>query len=261
MKIQHVCAYLEEFAPLRLAEDWDNVGLLLGDRERSVSRIMTCLTVTPESVAEAIDSQVDLIVTHHPLPFRAVQKITTDAASTRLILQLAQAGISIYSPHTAFDSTIEGINDQLAQSLNLNRIGPLKQSLDLPGAGPGRYGETGPFADLQSICDRMKSVLQVEKVQASEQENRAIKRLALACGSGGSFLATAAFRGCDALLTGEATFHSILEARALGIALILVGHFASERFAMERLAERMAGEFSDCDVWASRHERSPLSWY
>ncbi len=99
-----VAEYLESFAPARLAADWDNVGLLLGDRAASVERVMTCLTVTPESAAEAIDERAGLIVTHHPFPFHAVRRVTSDDAAGRMLLALAAARIAIHSPHTAFDS-------------------------------------------------------------------------------------------------------------------------------------------------------------
>lgn len=79
---------MDSFAPTRLAEDWDNVGLLVGDRTAQVERVMTCLTVTPESAAEAIDRKADLIVSHHPLPFRPLKKLTTDVVPSQLIIRL-----------------------------------------------------------------------------------------------------------------------------------------------------------------------------
>ena len=80
---------MEKFAPTQLAEDWDNVGLLVGDRTLSVERVMTCLTVTPETVSEAIQRRVDLIVTHHPMPFRPMKRLTTDTIAEGIVWQLA----------------------------------------------------------------------------------------------------------------------------------------------------------------------------
>jgi dinuclear metal center YbgI/SA1388 family protein len=260
MKIQTVCQFLEEFAPLQLAEAWDNVGLLLGDRDAEVQRIMTCLTLTPESVEEAIDEGANLLVTHHPLPFKAMQKITTDSVPAGLIWQLARAGISIYSPHTAFDSTTNGINEQLGRLLDLKDVRPLQPNEQMPDLGAGRFGETTLFADVSSIAKRLKESLEVPRIQVSELSNRPIRRVAVACGSGGSFLSSAAFRGCDAMVTGEATFHTVLEARALGVILFLTSHYASERFALEFLSGHLAAQFPKCVVWASLREKTPLSW-
>ncbi len=108
LTIAAIAAFLEDIAPLRLAEEWDNVGLLVGDPARPVERVMTCLTVTPQSAAEAIEAGADLIVTHHPLPFAPTKRITTDTTSGRLLLDLIAAQVAVYSPHTAFDSAAAG---------------------------------------------------------------------------------------------------------------------------------------------------------
>src|SRR5947209_7400362 len=105
---------LQALAPLELAEDWDNVGLLLGDPSTSVQRVLTCLTVTPESAAEALEAKVQLIVSHHPVLFRAVKRLTTATPEGRMLLELLRAGVAVYSPHTAFDNAPGGINDLLA---------------------------------------------------------------------------------------------------------------------------------------------------
>src|SRR5204863_2673146 len=91
-RIADVLDSLERFAPPSLAADWDNVGLLLGERSREVSRVMTCLTVTPESAAEAVDGGAQLIVTHHPILFRAVKRLTDSTAEGRTLLALIRAG-------------------------------------------------------------------------------------------------------------------------------------------------------------------------
>ncbi len=257
-KIQHVCQFLEEFVPLELAESWDNVGLLLGDREQSVKRMMTCLTVTPETVDEAIERGVNLLVTHHPILFRPLQKLTADSVAGGLVWRLAQSGISVYSPHTAFDSSRKGINVALGDFLKLKDLKPMKPLVGLPDVGAGRYGDTTDVANLNEIISVLKESLNIEGVKVTQVGNCEVRRVGIACGSGGSFLSAAAFRGCDCFVTGEADFHTVLEARALRIILVLVGHYASERFAMELLAETLSRGFGDCEVWASEKETNPL---
>src|SRR5262245_14363600 len=97
--------FLEQFAPPALAADWDNVGLLLGERGTPVRRVLTCLTVTPESAAEAVETGAQLIITHHPILFRAVKRLSGDTPEGRVLCSLIRAGIAVYSPHTAFDNT------------------------------------------------------------------------------------------------------------------------------------------------------------
>ncbi len=136
--VGEVAQVLEQLAPLALAEDWDNVGLLVGDADWPADRVMTCLTVTPETVAEAVERNAQLIVAHHPLPFRPVKSITSDTTAGRLLLELIRNSIALYSAHTAFDSASAGINQHLAIGLGLQEIMPLKPA---SGRDPDRKTE------------------------------------------------------------------------------------------------------------------------
>lgn len=257
--IREVSDYLRAVYPLRLAESWDNVGLLVGNESAPAARVMTCLTVTPESAEEAIEEQVQLIVSHHPLPFHSFKRLTTELTPTRLLWQLAQAGVAIYSPHTAFDSAAEGINQLALKRLNCAEIKPLlPKPGDPDGLGAGRAGDLPSPSSLGEFAARVKTIYDLSHVQIVGQPDRIITRCASACGSGGSFVGAAADAGCDALLTGEATFHDCLEARARNIALILVGHYASERFGVEQMAAKIAQQFPTAKIWPSRRESDPL---
>ena len=258
-----ICKALGQIAPVCLAAEWDNVGLLVGDRKSTVTHIMTCLTVTPETVAEAIDKQAGLIVTHHPFPFAPLKTITTDTNLGTMLWQLAQAGISVYSAHTAFDSAALGINQQIAAGLNLKDIKPLEpindpQSAATEGLGTGRCG-TVEFASLAELAQRAKSVFNIESLYIVGDSERPLTKVGIACGSAGEFIRCASRQGCDVLITGEARFHTCLEARALGIAMILLGHYASERFALDNLAATLADQFSELTVWVSTDEEDPLT--
>jgi len=259
-----IAELLAEIAPLALAEEWDNVGLLIGDRSASAARVMTCLTVTPQSASEAIAEDADLIVTHHPVPFRPLKRITTESTTGRLLLDLISAGVAVYSAHTAFDSARSGINQQLAEGLDLRAIRTLVESSEAAVGdaviGAGRIGEVAESASLTDIVARLKSLLVVDAVQVVGDDNSAVRKVSIACGSGGEFLDPAIQYGCDLLVTGEAKFHTCLEAEAAGIALALPGHFASERFAMRWLAEELGRRLADTHIWCSRREADPLRW-
>ncbi|HEV3261274.1 MAG TPA: Nif3-like dinuclear metal center hexameric protein [Gemmataceae bacterium] len=365
LRLTTIIQYLEQFAPPALAGDWDNVGLLLGDPGADVQRIMTCLTVTPESAAEAIEASSQLIVTHHPVLFRAVKRLTTATAEGRVLLDLVRAGVAVYSPHTAFDNTRDGINDALARRLGLAEVTPLRRQPGPPlckvvvftpdadlarvadalftaGAGHiGQYSEcsfrlagTGTFFGsdasnptvgqkgrreevsewrLEAICPEsrvgqvvaamrrahsyeepaydvyplqpgtsdtgagrlgrlpaavpladlartVKDALHAQLVQTVGDLARPVQRLALVCGAGGDFLPDAVRAGADVFLTGELRFHDQLAAQAQGLALLLPGHYASERFGVEELAQRLQDQWPDLTVWASRRERDPVGW-
>ncbi len=375
-----VADFLEQFAPAALAADWDNVGLLLGERSAAVERIMTCLTVTPESAAEAVEARANLIVTHHPILFRGVQRLTDATPEGRMLLDLARAGIAVYSPHTAFDNARGGINDLLARRLGLVETVPLRRppsplplspqggrgvggeggqmkvvvfvpekdlervadamfaagaghigeyrecsfrlagigtffgsesanptvgqkgrreevnewrleavcpadrvesvvaairrshsyeepAFDLyrlhappSGRGEGRLGSLGQGRPLAELAQVVKDALRSGPVQMVGDPRRPVQRVAIVCGAGGELLADAMRARADVLLTGELRFHDYLHAHALGLALILPGHYATERCGVEELAERLHTQFPQLHVWASTRESDPVQW-
>ncbi len=257
--VADLAEFLETFAPAALAEPWDNVGLLVGRLEQPVMRVMTCLTITPESVSEAIAERADLIVTHHPLPFRPLKRLTGETPEGQMLLDLIGATIAVYSPHTAFDSAAEGINQRLAAGLELQDIVPLVPTSEL-GQGAGRHGRLAKPCSLTDLTGLVKKLLGIPQAQAVGPLDRTVTQVAVACGSAGEFLTPAQAAGCDALVTGEVRFHTALEAEALGMGLVLAGHFASERFALDALAGVLARQFRDIKVWASRAERDPIQW-
>jgi dinuclear metal center YbgI/SA1388 family protein len=253
-----VAAFLEQLAPCRLAEEWDNVGLLVGHREQRVEKLMTCLTVTPASAAEAVEAGADLIVTHHPIPFAAMKRLTDDSTPGRLLLELIAAHMAVYSAHTAFDSAGEGINQRLAEGVGLREIAPLSPHPE--GQGAGRWGLLDDPLPLAELATRLRRFLKIERLQMVGRPEQTVRTVAVACGAAGEFLDAARGRGCDAMILGEARFHTCLEAEAIGVGLLLPGHFASERFAVAALAEVLAQRFPEVDVWASRQESDPLRW-
>ncbi len=263
MIVSDIVNFFEGFAPPELAEDWDNTGLLVGADGDEVSSIMTCLTLTPDVAAEAIAKQASLIVTHHPILFRGVQQITGRSSEGQMLLDLIRAGVAVYSPHTSYDSALAGINRQLAEALGLSNIKPLRPLAESEGEqliGSGRYGDLPEPTTLGNLIDRVKPIVNVEQTWFVGDISRTVTRVGVACGSAAEFLRDAAALGCDVLLTGEARFHACLEARALDIALILPGHYATERPAMEFLASHLATEFPALKIWASETESDPLSW-
>ncbi len=267
-QLASVINFLEALAPLDLAEEWDNVGLLLGDRDRDVSRIMTSLTITPEVVEEAISTKVDLVVSHHPLPFRSLKKITTDTISGQLILKLIENRIAVYSPHTAFDSTAEGINQLIAEKIQLETVRPIQPiagwaTTDLKKGefiGTGRIGSFSTAKKCRQFCHELKDQFGVPLVKFCGDLDSVVSRVAVACGSAGQLISAASHAGCDAFITGETNFHTCLEATALGVSLFLLGHYGSERFAIEILAEKLAIEFSDLSIHASHRESDPIQY-
>jgi dinuclear metal center YbgI/SA1388 family protein len=259
--VAEICSFLDRFAPPFLAENWDNVGLVVGRGDTPVSSAMTCLTATRGTVAEAVQQNAQLVITHHPLPFRPLNRITCETVTGRLLLQLIENGIAVYSPHTAFDSARQGINEWLSEIIGIVQPQPLVPQATLEKLGTGRCGELAANITVADVALRLKLALGQQRVLLVGDAAQTVRKAAVGCGSAGELLDVAIGCGCDLFVTGEARFHTCLDAEAHQMAMILVGHYASERFALDRLADILSVEFAGLKVWASREERDPLSWY
>lgn len=280
VKLRELIDALQRIAPLGIAESWDNVGLLVGDPASSIGKVMTCLTLNDGVLAEAIDRKIGLVVSHHPIPFRPLSRITTEDPTGRILWRAMQHSIAIYSPHTAWDNAHEGINRQLANLLQLGNLRPLVPlmrsensqrgnsqtgrvnqgtSLDAPmerELGCGVIGEFAKPVRIDDLVERLGAGIRGMSVRCTDNGARLVNRIGIVCGSGGSMLGKAAGERCDLFLTGEATYHQCLEADARGVAMLMIGHFASEAFSMRKLAELLAHAFPQIEVGASESESS-----
>lgn len=254
--VSELIATLESIAPPELAESWDNTGLLIGDRRRPVRTVMTCLTLTADVAAEAIERGVDLIVSHHPVMFRGRKAITDGDAEGRMLLSLIEHRIAVYSPHTSFDSAAAGVNQQLVEAFGVQSAAPLRPD-ETTGAGAGRWGELVSAVKMSDFLETVRKVVNAPYVEYCGEDERSVQRVAVACGAAAEFLNDAIRLGCDVFVTGEARFHAVLQARAAQTGLILTGHYASERPAVEQLA-RMIVQVTGVDAWPSQAEQDPL---
>ena len=258
LTVAEIVKYMKEIAPLDLAADWDNVGLLLGDYQAPVRKVMTCLTLSPDMADEAIDDGADMIVTHHPILFRPAKSLTTRTPEGTMVLKLARAGIAVYSAHTAYDNTVGGVNERLASALHLSDVEPLREPTGGRVLGEGRIGNLEKRIPLGELIEALKKVTRVEKVQVSGDVERMVDKVALACGAGSEFLKDALRARAHVFITGELRFHDCLTAKAGGLSLCLPGHFASERLGMEYLADQIGRELPGLISWAARGETDPI---
>ena len=274
--VADVRQFMESLAPLDLAESWDNVGLLFGHEHVEVTTVLTCLTLTPDVAEEAIETGTQLVISHHPVLFRPVQRLTSETIEGEMLLRLAAASVAVYSPHTSFDSAIDGINQQLAELFELSAIQPLRPfESSSAGArrvpdtdhvdrrlttGSGRCGDLPAPTTLGRFVDSVRDRLHVAHIAFVGEGDSAILRVGIACGSAAESMCDAIESGCHVLLTGEARFHACLEARSRGIAMVLAGHYATERPGIEALAERLSNRFPEIDSVASRVESDPIHW-
>lgn len=262
--LTRVLQVLEEVAPLELAEDWDHVGLLLEPlRCRPIRRILLTIDLTNDVVREAIRSRTDLVVAYHPPIFDPLRALRASEPKERALLKTAQAGIAIYSPHTALDAVSGGVNDWLADGLGDGRRSPLTLSPSCADEGADVCQGQGRLVALKkpitvgTLLRRVKAHLKLSHLRfAGASRSRRVKTVALCAGAGASVLLGVK---ADVYLTGEMRHHDVLAAHEAGIEVILCEHSNSERGFLPVLAGRLRKEFKNCVHTAvSRADREPI---
>ena len=237
MKINKVVDALEQYAPLPLQEGYDNAGLQVGLTETvEVSGALLCLDVTEQVVEEAIEKGCNLIVSHHPLIFRKLARISDENYVQRTVRKAIKNDIAIVSMHTNMDAATGGVNFKIAEKLGLKNLKFFAGEKEVDGVkgGEGVIGEVsetdGWAADDLVLLLRDKFA--VESVQCNQLLRRPIRRVAL-CGGAGSFLLDAAIQaGADAFVTGEMHYHEYF-GHEQEIQICVIGHYQSEQFTSE----------------------------
>ncbi|MBQ8418394.1 MAG: Nif3-like dinuclear metal center hexameric protein [Phascolarctobacterium sp.] len=232
---------LEELMPSSLAEDWDNVGLMLGRRAKTVKKILLALDLTKEVVEQAIAQKTDLIITHHPVIFKKLKCVVDNDWQQDLLLTLAENGIAVYSAHTNLDCVSAGVNDVLAKLLRLEDIETLDDSNSL-----GRIG-TVAKASLADYALLVKEALRADYLAVGDA-GRAVHRVAVCGGAGSDLIKIALAKGADTLVTGDVKYHSAQEAVFSGLNIIDAGHQPTELPVLDKLADRLSLRLAEREI-------------
>lgn len=226
MTVQRVYDVIHEAANFSLAMDFDNAGLLVGDPGAKVTSVLVALDVTDAVIEEAVSRGVNLIVTHHPVIFHPLRRVTADT----LVWKLIRQNIAVISAHTNLDIAKGGVNDILAKRLELKEITAIEPD------GMVRVGMLERGMAPPEFAYYVKRMLDSAAVRYCDG-GRAIERVAVCGGSGGSFLEDVEKAGAQAFVTGDVKHDVMLNAVRRGITLIDAGHFGTETFVVEYLAE------------------------
>ena len=249
--VQDIFSALNAFAPVATAEDYDNPGLLIGDGGAPVSRILVALDPSLRVVREALDRGADLIVTHHPFPFRGMKRFVAGDPDAEKLALLLRAGISLISMHTNLDLAEGGVNDALASALGLSDI---RRCADAPLL---RLGETAEPEAPEDFCRRVRAALSAPGLRAV-CGSRPIRRVMVGGGSCSEFLPLAA-DAADAFVTADCRHHAFLEAEERGLTLVDAGHFATEATVLPCLRRLVA--LPGVEVLPSVCDRDPVIFF
>ena len=274
--VAKIIEIMNQLAPPLLAEEWDNVGLQIGDSRQPVRRIWVALDPSPEVVKAACQKKVDLLITHHPLIFKPLKSIDFDTPGGSIIQMAAHHQLAIFSAHTNLDIVRDGVNDVLAQQLglrNLTVLHPVQVAArDKEGVasvadseakyGIGRIGSIAKAGSLRSLVSMVKKKLKLDFIKVSGDLDMKVKWVAICSGSGSSLMQAFLASKAQVYISGDIHYHDAREAETLNRAIIDIGHFPSEHLMVDALAQQLQKVISkqgiEAEITACTIEKDPF---
>ncbi|MBQ7898659.1 MAG: Nif3-like dinuclear metal center hexameric protein [Bacteroidales bacterium] len=224
MKVKEIISVIESFAPLSIQESWDNSGLCVGSPEDEVTSVLMGLDCTPQLVDEAIACGADMIITHHPLIFSGLKKITPENQVGAAVIKAIRARIAIYAAHTSADKVIAGVSGAMAARLGLEDVQILDE--DGEGTGLGVVGNLPEPLSAAEVTALMKERFGLKVLKSSRPLDGKIERVAMCGGSGGSLIGAARKSGAQLYVSGDISYHNFFTED--GFMIMDIGHYESE---------------------------------
>jgi dinuclear metal center YbgI/SA1388 family protein len=249
MKCYEIIEMLETLSPVNFAEDWDNIGLLAGRRDKDVSCIYIALDATDEVIEEAISLGADMLITHHPLIFKKLGRVNTDDFIGRRVYSLIRNDISYYAMHTNFD--VMGMADAAADELGLKdrEVLDVTYEDDISKEGCGRVGSLKSCMSIEELAKLVKLKFNVPNVRVFGDLGDIVKVAAIIPGSGADFIDNAINAGADVIITGDISHHVGIDAVARGLGVIDAGHYGIEKLFIPYMEEFIKRELPNLKIY------------
>ncbi|WP_010236478.1 Nif3-like dinuclear metal center hexameric protein [Clostridium arbusti] len=248
LRVKDICSIMEKAAPKRLSENYDNVGLMVGNLDSDISSILVSLDCTLNVIDEAKRKNCNFIFTHHPLLFKKPSSITTETLLGSKIIKLIKNDISLYSSHTNLDSVQGGLNDILVKILGFSNSVVIEQStasgFNDGNSGIGRIVRLNKKITLAELCKIVKEKLNLTSITYIGKEDKLIEKVALINGSGSDYMDMSRGMGADCIITGDVTYHYASDYNEMGIAVIDAGHFGTEWPALKEVASNLKNKIN-----------------
>ncbi len=252
--------FMNEIAPVHFAWDFDNVGPMIGRLDKKISKCLLCVDASKEVIEEAVNNDVDLIITHHPFIFDVqnsiIVKSSEDFSKNSLIYEAIENDICIYSAHTNLDSVEGGVNSALAASVGAKNIRPLFEQNCAGKIGYNAIGELPEMILLKDFVDVVKSSMNTPAVKYIGDDAKQIKNVVVSSGSFGDYSEAIAERKdeIDVIVTGELKHGVAVLYNNIGLPMIVVEHYFSERVILPVLLDKLAKQFDSIDFEISKKE-------
>lgn len=262
MIIKEIIDYLESLAPLSLQEDYDNAGLIVGNRNDEVSGILICLDSTEAVVQEALNKGCNLIIAHHPIVFRGLKTIQGNNYVERVVIAAIKNDIAIYAMHTNLDNVyLNGVNGKICDKLGLENTQILApKNVDNNLIGSGMIGTLANPLDPKSFLDFVKNSMGAACIRHTKDYNQPIQKVAVCGGSGSFLLSQAMAQGAHAFISADFKYHEFFDAEGK-ILIADIGHYESEQFTIQLLFDLITNKFSNFAPYCTETVTNPINYY
>lgn len=242
--VKDIYDFLDTIAPFKSAMDFDNSGLLIGNYDLEVKKVLVCLDITNEVCDEANKIGANLIISHHPIIFKPTKKLDFEGP----VYKMMKYKINAICAHTNLDVAENGVNYHLAKSLELSDLSPLTYEKEYPLGFVGNLKNKMHTYDFALF---VKEKLNCESLRYTSNTD-IISKVAVCSGTGGEFIEEAVNSGAEAFVTGEIKHSQILKANQLGLSIFDVGHFKSENVIVEPLKIMLEDKFKNIEFYSSK---------
>ncbi len=246
MLCRDIMKVIETTYPKHAALEWDNVGLLVGRSEKEVRKVYVALDATDEVIDDAILTGADMLITHHPLLFSPLKKITDEHFIGSRVVKLLQHDISYYAMHTNYD--VLGMAELSGTILGLTGMEVLEVTNSEQMVGIGRVGLLPKEMSLQECCELVKDKFYLKNVKVFGDLNKIVRRVAISPGSGKGMADVALEKRAEVLITGDIAHHEGIDAVAQGIAIVDAGHYGLEHIFVEDMVQYLNKHFSNLEI-------------
>ena len=261
MKIKQVTNFLESLAPLEYQESYDNCGLIVGDVNTEIKGALITLDCTESIIDEAIETELNLVIAHHPIIFSGLKKLNGSNYIERTVIKAIKNDIAIYAIHTNLDNVHNGVSAKIAEKLGLEncRILLPKEGLNTNSVGVGIIGELNTPVDAQVFLKNLKLNMQADCVRHTPLVKQQIKTVAV-CGGSGSFLLKHAIAvKADIFITADFKYHEFFDAENK-IVIADIGHYESEQFTKDLIYDLLVKNFTKFAVQLSKVNTNPIKY-
>ena len=238
--IREIIAYFDTILPKSLSEPWDNDGvMILPDSQMQVSRVLIALDATSVAIEKAISISAQLMITHHPLIFKALPALDVHEPNGKRVIECIKNNITVLSYHTRLDEVDGGVCDCLAQAaglVNIQKMSPCS-----------RIGELEKETDFDTFAEQIRKTLNIDHIYGVKCTDK-VKKVAVVSGSGKDFIQDAKKAGADTFLTGEVTHSGLIEAKETGLNMVCGTHYATENVVLPTLKELLIKQFPELEV-------------